>query len=380
MSSWLTEEQRLLKESVERFTEKEYSFERRHELAVGEDGFSREIWARFAEYGWLAAPLPVEHGGLGGSMVDVAVLMEGFGRSLLLEPYLSTVILGGGLLAAGGDADMRAAHLPAVAAGECFLAFAHVEPQARYNLADVETVAQRDGEGFVLTGRKSVVLHAATADKLIVSARTAGSARDAGGITLFLVDRDAAGLALRSYPTVDGGRAAELTLDAVTVDRNQMIGEMDGALPLIEGVVDRAIVALCAEAVGAMEVALFMTRDYLTTRSQFGVPIGSFQVLQHRVVDMFSACALSRALTYRAADMFDGADAPDRARAASAAKIQIGKAGKLVGQQAVQLHGGMGMTDEMAIGHYFKRLSMIGSLFGDRDHHLRRFAASNRAA
>ncbi|MDH3597760.1 MAG: acyl-CoA dehydrogenase, partial [Rhodospirillales bacterium] len=258
------------------------------------------------------------------------------------------------------------------------LAFAYAEPQSRYNPSDVETRAEPRGDAYLLNGRKSVVFHAATADKLIVSARTAGEARDAAGIGLFLVDREAEGLTLRAYPTVDGLRAAELRLEDVRVDGGAAVGEAGGALPIIEQVLDRATIAVCAEAVGTMGVLLEATRAYLETRTQFGAPIGSFQVLQHRVVDMFMAYELSRALVYRAAAAAE--DAADRAAAASAAKVQVGKAGRMIGQAAIQLHGGMGMTEEFAVGHHFKRLSMIGALFGDTDHHLRRFAALRRAS
>ncbi len=378
MDGGLTEEQALLKDSVERFIERDYPFDQRRDLAAGEEGFGRAVWARFAEFGWLAAPLPEAHGGLGGTPVEVAILMEAFGRGLVLEPYLSTVILGGGLLSLAGSDAQKAALLPPLAEGKLLLAFAYAEPQSRYNPGDVETRAEPRGDAYLLNGRKSVVFHAATADKLIVSARTAGAARDAAGIGLFLVDREAEGLALRAYPTVDGLRAAELRLEDVTVDGGAAVGEAGGALPIIEQVLDRATIAVCAEAVGTMGALLEATRAYLETRTQFGVPIGSFQVLQHRVVDMFMAYELSRALVYRAAAAAE--DAADRAAAASAAKVQVGKAGRMIGQAAIQLHGGMGMTEELAIGHHFKRLSMIGALFGDTDHHLRRFAALRRVS
>jgi len=286
------------------------------------------------------------------------------------------VVLGAGLIARGASAALRQELLPQVAQGELLLAFAHVEPQARYHLADVACRAEPDGAGWRLSGRKSVVFHGASADRLIVSARSAGGTRERGGIGLFLVDPGAEDVSLRPYPTVDGGRAAELELDGVTVGPEALIGESEAALPLIERAVDDALVALAAEAAGIMDVMVAATRDFLKTREQFGVPIGSFQVLQHRVVEMFMACELSRALTLRAAAAL--ADEPDgaSAQAASAAKVQVGRAGRLVGQQAIQLHGGMGMTDELAIGHYFKRLAMIGQTFGDADFHLSRFAAS----
>ena len=318
--------------------------------------------------------MPEAYGGLGGSAMEVAVVMEAIGKGLIVEPYLSSVVLGGGLLAGGGSEALKQALLPALAGGELLLAFGYAEPQSRYNLADVETRAEADGSGYRLTGRKAVVFHAATADKIIVSARSGGGSREAKGISLFILDRESAGLSLRPYATVDGQRAAELALDDVRVEADDRIGEPDGALPLIEQVVDQAIVAVSAEAVGAMEVMLRSTQEYLKTREQFGTAIGAFQVLQHKVVDMFTACELSRALTYRAAATIGEATPKERAKAASAVKVQIGKAGKQVGQDAIQLHGGMGMTQEMAVGHYFKRVSMIGATFGDTDFHLSRFA------
>jgi len=372
---WMTEELALLKESAERFVEKEYGFERRRALAAGDAGFDRALWARFAELGWLAAPLPEDCGGLGGSILEVAVLMEALGHGLVVEPYLATVVLGAGLVARAGNEAQRRALLPAVAEGRLLLAFAQVEPQARYDLADVETRAKPDGEGFRLSGRKSLVFHGASADRIIVSARSAGARRDRAGLGLFLVEREAEGLGVRAYATVDGLRAADVTLEQVRVGPEACLGDPGDALPAIEQVVDQACVALAAEAVGIMDAMVAQTRDYLKTREQFGVPIGSFQVLQHALVDMFAACELSRALTLRAAATLAEAGPAEAAQAASAAKVQIGRAGRLVGQSAIQLHGGMGMTEELAIGHYFKRLAMIGQTFGDADHHLSRYAS-----
>ena len=378
----LTDEQKLLKESAERFIERDYSFAARQKLAAGELGFSRENWATFAGLGWLAVALPEAHGGLGGSLLDVAVIMEAFGRGLVVEPYVPAVVLGGGLVALAGDEAQKDALLPPLAEGRLMLALAHGEPQSRFDLADVEATAKEatgGHGGYVLDGRKRVVFNAAAADKIIVSARTSGAARDRDGITLFLVDRQGDGLSLRPYATQDGRRAAEVGLAGVRVGGGDVLGAIGGGLPLVERVVDDAIVAVAAEAVGAMDALIAATGDYLKTRQQFGVPIGDFQVLQHRLVDMFMACELSRALAYRVAASQGDADARARGRAASALKVQIGKAGKLVGQQAVQLHGGMGMTDELAVGHYFKRLTMIGALYGDTDYHLGRFTALGRA-
>ncbi len=372
----LSEEQRLLKDSAERFIERDYPFDTRRQYAAAENGFSRDAWRQFAELGWLGLAMPEDHGGLDGSLSDTAVLMEALGRGLVVEPYLSTVLLGGGLLRHGGSAAQQAALIPSLIAGDTLLAFAFTERQSRYNLANVETTARADGDGYVLDGAKGVVIHGASAHKLIVSARTSGDSRDEAGISLFLVDGDAEGVSRRGYPTVDGLHGAEVTLNGVAVAGGDLIGPAGAAYPLIERVIDEACVAICAEAVGVMAVLVDATVEYLKTREQFGAPIGSFQVLQHRAVDMFNALELSRALVHRAAAAIASSDdAANRARAASAAKVQIGRAGKLVGQQAIQLHGGMGMTDELFVSHYFKRLTMIATLFGDADHHLKRYAA-----
>ena len=372
----LSDEQKLLKDSAERFIERDYPFDTRRRLADTEEGFSRDIWNQFAELGWLGLAMPEDHGGLDGTLADTAVLMEALGRGLVVEPYLSTVLLGGGLLRLGGSADQQAALIPPLIEGRSLLAFAFTERQSRYNLANVETTARAAGDGYLLDGAKGVVVHGASADKLIVSARVSGDSRDEAGISLFLVDGGAEGVTRRGYPTVDGLHGAEVALDGVAVGGDDLLGPEGGAYPLIERVIDEASVAICAEAVGVMAVLVDATVEHLKTREQFGAPIGSFQVLQHRAVDMFNALELSRALVYRTAETIATSDdAENRARAASAAKVQIGRAGKLIGQQAIQLHGGMGMTDELFVSHYFKRLTMIGTLFGDADHHLKRFAA-----
>ncbi|MCZ6838970.1 MAG: acyl-CoA dehydrogenase family protein [Alphaproteobacteria bacterium] len=372
----LSEEQRLLKDSAERFIERDYPFDKRRQYAATEEGFSRDAWRQFAELGWIGLAMPADHGGLDGSLTDTAVLMEALGRGLVVEPYLSTVLLGGGLLRHGGSADQQAALIPPLIDGGLLFAFAFAERQSRYNLADVKTTARAAGDGYVLDGAKGVVIHGGSADKLIVSARLTGDSRDAAGISLFLVDGDTEGVSRRHYPTVDGLHAAEITLNGVSVAGDDLLGPAGAAYPLMERVIDEASVAICAEAVGIMSVLVDATVQHLKTRQQFGGPIGRFQVLQHRAVDMFNALELSRALVYRTAETIAATDdSANRARAASATKVQIGRAGKLVGQQAIQLHGGMGMTDELSVSHYFKRLTMICALFGDTDHHLKRYAA-----
>ena len=367
-------EQTLLKDSVERFLRDAYAFETRRELVASDEGFSRDNWALFAELGWLGMALPEEFGGSDGSAVETMIIMEVIGRGLMLEPYLASVVLGAGLVSREGSEAQRREILPALIQGKFLLAFAYAEPQSRFALNDVEVSAARDGEGYLIRGRKSVVFHAAAADKVVVSARTGGSPRDADGISLFIVENGCAGLARRDYRTVDGLRASDLEFDAVRVGAEALIGTSDAALPLIERAIDHGIAAVCAEAVGAMAVLLEATNEFLKTRRQFGRPIGDFQVLQHRAVDMFMAAEQARSMALMATLKLDEEEAA-RKKALSAAKVQIGKAGRFVGQQAVQLHGGMGMTDELSVGHYFKRLTMIDTLFGNVDHHLERFAS-----
>ena len=374
MDTTLTEEQNLLRDSVLRFVRNEYGFESRRALSASEDGFSRKHWATFAELGWLAMPLPEAYGGLGGGATEVAVLMEAFGRGLVLEPYLASVVLGAGLIAKAGSEAQRSEFLPAVARGEMLLALAHGEPQARFDLNDVATTAKKAKGGYVLDGHKAVVWHAGAADRLLVSARTGGGQRDEKGISLFIVDPASPGVTLRCYATNDGQRAGEVMLEGVSVAGDAMLGGEGAGLPAIEAVIDRARVALAAEAVGAMAALVEQTQEYLKTRQQFGVPLSKFQVLQHRLVEMFNEHQLAQALTFRACATLDAGAPAAIARTAAAVKAQSGKAGRFVGQQAIQLHGGMGMTDELAVGHYFKRLSMIDTLFGNADFHLARFA------
>jgi pimeloyl-CoA dehydrogenase small subunit len=370
----LSEEQRLLQESLGRLIAERYAFERRQSYGQAPEGWSRELWAQYAGLGLLGLPFLERHGGSEGGPVETMLVMEAFGRALALEPYLATVVLGGGLLRAGGSEALNAELVPKIAEGGLTLAFAHVERHSRWNLADVATRAVRDGGGWVLDGEKSVVLHGDGADMLAVTARVGGGQRDRSGIGVFLVDADAAGVTRRGYPTQDGLRAAEVALDGVRVGADMALGEPGAALPLVERVVDEAIAALCAEAVGAMSVMHELTVDYLKTRRQFGREIGSFQVLQHRAVDMLVALEQARSMAMFAAMMAAETDAVARRNAISAAKAQIGRSGKFIGQQAIQLHGGIGMTIEYKVGHYFKRMTMIDAMFGDADHHLRELA------
>jgi pimeloyl-CoA dehydrogenase small subunit len=373
----LSEEQRLIKDSVERLLTERYDFESRKRFAAAPEGWSRELWAQYAELGLLGLLLLEEQGGFGGGPVETMIVMEAFGRALVLEPYLATVVLGGGFVQQGGSAALQAEVLPTIADGSLRLAFAHHERQARYDLADVGTTAKRDGSGWILDGEKSLVLHGDTADRLVVSARISGGRRDRGGLGLFLVDGRSPGVSRRGYPTQDGQRAAEVSLNGVRVDGAMVVGEPGNAMPLIDRVVDQAVAALCAEAVGAMDAMHALTVDYLKTRKQFGVAIGAFQALQHRAVDMFVALEQARSMAMFASMMAQEANAGERRKAMAAAKVQIGRSGKFIGQQAIQLHGGVGMTMEFKVGHYFKRVTMIDLLFGDADHHLARLAETD---
>ena len=375
----LSEEQRLLKESLDRLIGDRYAFEQRKGYAQSPQGWSRELWGQFAELGLLGLPFEERHGGSAGGPVETMIAMEAFGRALALEPYLATVVLGGGFLRHGGSAEQCADLIPQIADGSLTVAFAHTERQSRYDLYDIETRAVRDGAGWMLDGKKGVVVHGDTADKLVVTARVGGSRRDRDGVAAFIVDGKTAGVSRLGYPTQDGLRAAEITLANVRVGPEGALGEPGKALPLIERVVDEAIAALCAEAVGAMAVMHELTVEYLKTRRQFGREIGSFQILQHRAVDMLIALEQARSMAMFATMMAAEENAAERRNAVAAAKVQIGRSGKFIGQQAIQLHGGIGMTMEYKVGHYFKRVTMIDTMFGDADHHLRELARRGAA-
>lgn len=376
----LTDTQQMLRDTADRLIRERYGFEQRAKILKSPDGFSRGMWATFAELGLLAIEVPEEFGGIGGTFQDVAIVLEAFGRGMVVEPFIPTAVLGAGLINAAGTEGQKAELLPRIAEGGLFLAFAHGEPKSRYALAHIATRAVAEGDGFTLTGEKAVVLGGDCADLFIVSASTAGAAGERDGLSLFLVPRDADGMSVRGYPTVDGTRAAEVSLQGVKVPRSALLGPEGGALPFIEQAVDRGIAALCAEAVGAMEALNEQTLDYLKTRTQFGVPIGSFQVLQHHMVDMYMAHEQARSMAILAADRADSPDALARAKAISAAKVQIGKSARHIGQQAVQMHGGIGITMEYSAGHLFKRLTTIDRTFGDADFHLARYAELSAAA
>jgi len=372
----LSEEQRLLKESVDGLLTDTYDFEQRKKYMAEKGGWSPAVWTRLAEQGLLGLPFPEADGGFGGGGVETMIVMEALGKALVLEPYLATVIIGGGFLRHGGSAEQKAAHIPGIIDGSKTLAFAQLEKNSRYDLQDVSTTAKRKGAGWMIDGEKFVVLNGESADLLVVTARTRGERRDKTGIGIFLVPGNASGVARKGYPTQDGLHAADISFTGVEIGADAAIGDPDNGLPLIERVVDDARTALCAEAVGAMDESLRTTVEYLKTRKQFGVPIGSFQSLQHRAADMFVAVEQARSMSMFATMASDFDDVRERATAVAAAKVQIGKSAKFVGQQSIQLHGGIGMTQEAKIGHYFKRLTMIENTFGDTDYHLRRVTQS----
>jgi len=376
----LSEDQVAIQDSLRRFLAKDYGFEQRRVIAKSAEGYSPAAWATYAELGLLALPFSEENGGLGGGAVDTMIILETLGANLALEPYIPTVVLGGSLLADIGSPAQRDKLLAGVTDGSVLLALAHQEPGARYNTRHVATTAKADGGGYVLNGHKAVVLGAAAANKLLVSARTSGANTDADGISLFVVDAGTAGLTLRSYPNQDDQRAAEVLLANVKVGADALVGTVGQALPAIERALDRANAALCGEAVGIMTALNAATLDYLKQRKQFGVPIGKFQALQHRMADMAIATEQARSMAILAAINADSTDAAERSRTVSAAKAYIGQSARTVGQGAVQLHGGMGVTDELIVAHYFKRLTTITATFGDVDHHMARFSDSLLAA
>jgi alkylation response protein AidB-like acyl-CoA dehydrogenase len=370
----LTKEQQQLGESIQRFVAREYAFEKRKGILRSEEGMSREVWAHLAEMGLLALQVPEEHGGMGGAPIETMLAMNGVGRGLLLEPYLASAVVATALLRDLASPAQQAELFPAMAAGERIVVLAHGEPGARYDLTQVTTKAARAGDGYWLTGRKAVVLHAPSADLLLVSARTDR------GVSLFLVPRDAKGVSLEDYRTLDGRRAADVTLVDVRAGREALVGAEGFAQDALVAAHDAAIAATCAEAVGALEALLQATVEYSKSRKQFGVPIGSFQSLQHRMVEMLIHVEQAKSMSYLASLLRDEKDPSARARVMSAAKVVIGRACRSVGQEAIQIHGGMGMTEEFHASHYFRRLAAIELSFGDTEHHLEKFARNSAEA
>ena len=370
----LSEAQSAIQHSLRRWLANNYDFGQRRAVAQSAEGFSREAWAAYAELGLLMLPFSEADGGLGGNAVDTMVVLEALGAALALEPYLPTVVVAGSLVADLGTGALRNELLGGISTGTLLATLAHQEAGVRYNRRRVATTARREGDGHVLTGHKAVVLGAPSANRLLVSARTSGAPDEAAGITLFVVDPHAAGVAIEGYANHDAQRAGEVTLSNVKVGADAVLGPVGGALPAIERAIDRGIAGLCAEAVGIMATLNTATLDHLKQRKQFGVPIGNFQALQHRMVDMVIATEQSRSLAMLAALKADSDDPAERSRAVSGAKAYIGEALRKVGQDAVQMHGGMGVTDELMAAHCFKRLTMIDATFGNADHHLGRFS------
>jgi alkylation response protein AidB-like acyl-CoA dehydrogenase len=369
----LSEEQQLLKDSVDRFVSDNYDLDTRQALSKNEAGFSDTYWQTMAELGWLGVTVPEAHGGFGGNQADTMVLMEAFGKGLVLEPFFASAVLGTRAIVAGASAELQNTLLPKLMAGECRLSLAYAEEQARFDLEDVVTRGAQAGDDFIITGHKSMVQHGGSADYLVVSTRTSGGQQDEQGISLFLVDAKSQGVSIQSFPTVDGQQASEITFKDVRVSADHMLGELDNGFGLLQDIAIDGILALAAEAVGAMEVLYKDTVAYTQERQQFDQSLSDFQVLQHRMVDMFMEYEQCKSMLYRATleVVQKGRDAM---RIVHALKYMVGKNGTFIGENAVQLHGGMGVTEELRIGHYFKRLLVIDAQFGNSDHHLGCFA------
>ena len=373
-----TEEQTLLENMVTSFVRDNYPWEAREAIVKTEEGWKPENWNQFAELGLLGVPFAEEFGGLGGSVVDTMIVMEQFGKGLVVEPYMPSVVLAGGLISSLGSKEQVEAIIPTIISGEARYAFAHSEPQSRFDLFDVKTSAVASGDDFVLNGFKSVVFGGPIATHLIISARTSGEQRDTDGITLFLVDKTAEGLTLQNYPTIDEYRASEVVIENLKVSKNMVLGEVNNAYAAIYEYVDRSTIAVCEEGVGILEVLKDTTIDYCKNRKQFGQAIGKNQSIQHRLVDMMIEYEQSKSILYMACTA-DLSNPSDRKKAVSGAKARIGKAIKYVGENAIQLHGGMGMVDEYMVSHYFKRATMLGILFGNEDYHMKRFSNITQA-
>ena len=372
MNFELSDEQKMIQQSVERFVQDNYDLNTRISLSSDNLGYSNDYWKSMAELGWLGLPFDESDGGFGGNQIDVLVIMEQFGKGLVLEPYLASVVMGGGALKKGGTESLKKEILPGLVDGTKQLSFAYAEQQSRFDLEDVITSARKEKDTFILNGQKSMVQNAETADHIVIAARTSGGQIDENGITLFLVDASSEGLSMDNFPTVDGLRASEITLKNVSVNANRVVGNVDEGFEILQSVANDAILALSAEAVGAMEVLYKDTVEYTQQREQFDHPMSEFQVLQHRMVDMFMEYEQCKSMLYRAT-MESVQDPKAAQRTIHGLKHLIGKSGLFVGENAVQLHGGMGVTEELRIGHFFKRLLVIDSMFGNADHHLQKF-------
>ena len=373
MNFSLNEEQMMLQDSIEKFINNDYDFETRQKIAASKAAFSPDVWRTFAELGWTAVPFSEDDGGFDGGAIELMVMMQLFGRGLVVEPYLANIVLAGGILGRTASPEQKEKWLHPIIAGELQATLAFVEPQSRYDIANIATTAAADGDAWTLNGNKGFVLNGGNAELFIVPARSGGAQTDQDGITLFAVPADSDGVTCNAYATVDGQQAAEVTFKNVFVDAGAVIGEVGGGYAALDAVIDGATLAVCAEAVGIMQILREKTLEYSKSRIQFGVPIGSFQALQHRMVDMLTDCEQSISLLLWAT-MVNASDSADAKQAISAIKYQIGTAGQKVGQEAVQIHGGMGMSWELDIAHYFKRLTAIGQMFGNADWHLDKLA------
>ena len=371
-----TEEQQMLQESVQKFVYKNYDFDTRNQIIASEKGFSQENWDLFAELGWLTVPFKDDDGGFGGSAVDLAVMMEEFGKAMLVEPFIATAVLSGGVISGQGSAEQKAELLPKLMEGKLQLACAYAEQGSRFNLVNIKTSATVEGDTVVLNGSKTAVLNGANAEILLVAARESGAATDSEGISMFMVDASSAGVSIQSYANMDGKKSAEISFKDVSVPISRRLGASGSASKVLQDSVDRATLAVSAEAIGAMESLLHKTVEYSKTRKQFGTAIGTFQALQHRMADMFIECQLARSILIMAAMKLDsGEDALEKTKSVSAAKSRIGRAIQKVGQDAIQIHGGIGMTEELDVGHLFKSVTAAEIMFGNTDYHTQRFAS-----
>ena len=370
----ISSEQNILQDSVDRFVQDHYELDKRQLLVLTEQGFSNDNWQTMAELGWLGVSVPEAHGGFGGNEIDTMILMQAFGKGLVLEPFFASTVLGAKAIADGGSEDLKTKMLPGVVDGSRQLTFAYAEAQSRFDLNDIVTRAQRDGDDYVINGHKSMVLHAASAHQIVVSTRTSGGQAEQAGISQFLIDADAAGVEIPSFPTGDGQQAAEIKLEGVKVPSSRLLGALDQGYELLNSVATAGILALAAEAVGAMEILYKDTVAYTQEREQFDHALSDFQVLQHRMVDMFMEYEQCKSLLYRAT-LEVVQNSTGAQRSVHALKYYVGKMGTFIGENAVQLHGGMGTTEELRVGHYFKRLLVIDAQFGNSDHHLALFAA-----
>ena len=373
MNFEFTEEQTMIKDSVSRFVRDEYDFDTRRAIVDSDEGISRQFWSMFAELGWLSVPFAEEYGGFGGSVEDIAAVMEELGKGIVVEPYASTVVVFGGLLSASENSALKTDVIPSIIDGSCMGSLASVEVQSRFEMTDVATSAIATDSGYKINGEKTVVANGGTADKFIVTARTSGDQFDYDGISLFLVDASAPGVTVKSYKMMDGQSAATVSFKDVLVSESQLLNAVGKGMDLIEQVMPQILIGLSAEALGIMSTLNSTTVEYTKVRKQFDTPISSFQVLQHRMVDTFMACEQTKSMLYRGLCLAGEDDRNALVKTVHALKAMVARYGKLIGEEAIQIHGGIGMTDELNIGHYVKRLMMINVSFGDGDFHQQKF-------